>query len=201
MFNINQNKMKIKSLLFAFFAACNCWGQSSYSGNLEVIDGALYVINGSEKVLMSYVATIQGEENVFTIANGTTEIAPNAIRINTLYNVEEEKDHQSHVGASGISWAWAYGFGYTFPEISSILIEIPSSVQKIGTNAISVSDNVSVTYQIASTTTRVKSVKSQEDVKVEKSRYNLQGVPVNKDDKGIQIVVYSDNTTKTVVAE
>ena len=36
---------------------------------------------------------------------------------------------------------------------------------------------------------------------VEVARYNLQGVPVDKNEKGIQIVVYSNYTTKTVIVE
>lgn len=36
---------------------------------------------------------------------------------------------------------------------------------------------------------------------VEVARYNLQGVPVDKDEKGIQIVVYSNYTTRTVIVE
>ena len=35
----------------------------------------------------------------------------------------------------------------------------------------------------------------------EVARYNLQGLPVNKDEKGVQIVVYSNYTTKTVIVE
>ena len=35
----------------------------------------------------------------------------------------------------------------------------------------------------------------------EVARYNLQGFPVDKDEKGIQIVVYSNYTTKTVIVE
>lgn len=35
----------------------------------------------------------------------------------------------------------------------------------------------------------------------EVARYNLQGLPVGKDEKGIQIVVYSNYTTKTVIVE
>lgn len=35
----------------------------------------------------------------------------------------------------------------------------------------------------------------------EVARYNLQGLPVNKDAKGVQIVVYSNYTTKTVIVE
>ncbi len=35
----------------------------------------------------------------------------------------------------------------------------------------------------------------------EVARYNLQGIPVTKDEKGVQIVVYSNYTTKTVIVE
>jgi len=36
---------------------------------------------------------------------------------------------------------------------------------------------------------------------VEVGRYNLQGLPVKASDKGLQIIVYSNYTTKTVVVE
>lgn len=39
-----------------------------------------------------------------------------------------------------------------------------------------------------------------EDVK-EIARYNLQGIPVNANEKGVQIIVYSNYTTKTVVVQ
>lgn len=35
----------------------------------------------------------------------------------------------------------------------------------------------------------------------EVARYNLQGMPVDTTEKGIQIVVYSNYTTKTVIVE
>ena len=35
----------------------------------------------------------------------------------------------------------------------------------------------------------------------EVARYNIQGFPVNKNDKGVQIVVYSSFTAKTVIVE
>lgn len=33
------------------------------------------------------------------------------------------------------------------------------------------------------------------------ARYNLQGLPVDKDEKGIQIIVFSNYTTKTIIVE
>jgi len=35
----------------------------------------------------------------------------------------------------------------------------------------------------------------------EVARYNLQGMPINKNEKGVQIVVYSNYTTKTIIVE
>lgn len=35
----------------------------------------------------------------------------------------------------------------------------------------------------------------------EVARYNLQGLPVNEDEKGIQIVVFSNYTTRTIIVE
>ena len=35
----------------------------------------------------------------------------------------------------------------------------------------------------------------------EVARYNLQGMPIKKNEKGIQIVVYSNYTTKTIIVE
>lgn len=35
----------------------------------------------------------------------------------------------------------------------------------------------------------------------EVARYNLQGIPVKESEKGVQIVVYSNYTTKTVIVE
>ena len=48
----------------------------------------------------------------------------------------------------------------------------------------------------------VKTVRADdnEDVR-EVARYNLQGMPVSKKTKGIQIVVYSNYTTQTVIVE
>ena len=47
----------------------------------------------------------------------------------------------------------------------------------------------------------IERVTADDQEAVEVARYNLQGVPVDKDEKGIQIVVYSNYTTKTVIVE
>lgn len=47
--------------------------------------------------------------------------------------------------------------------------------------------------------TSIRSIKNtNENDVIEKARYNLNGIPINKNEKGIQIVVYSDYTTKII---
>lgn len=49
---------------------------------------------------------------------------------------------------------------------------------------------------------RVQTSPDQPDKEVtEVARYNLQGIPVSKSEKGVQIVVYSNYTTKTIIVE
>ena len=48
----------------------------------------------------------------------------------------------------------------------------------------------------------VRSIKLNDDEDVtEVARYNLQGLPVKEHDKGVQIIVYSNYTTKTVIVQ
>jgi len=50
--------------------------------------------------------------------------------------------------------------------------------------------------------TQVRGVASEQDCDVvEVARFNLQGIPVRPNEKGIQIVVYSNYTTRTVIVE
>lgn len=47
----------------------------------------------------------------------------------------------------------------------------------------------------------VQSVKVDDEDVVEVARYNLQGIPVKENEKGVQIIVYSNYTTKTVIVQ
>lgn len=69
-------------------------------------------------------------------------------------------------------------------------------------------DNIYFTYllsrdrQDAEPATSVQSLRKAGDGTVkEVARYNLQGIPVGKDEKGLQVIVYSNYTTKTVIVE
>ena len=66
------------------------------------------------------------------------------------------------------------------------------------------SSNRNVNYLLSKKTGSYNAVRSiqigDEDV-TEIARYNLQGIPVNENEKGIQIIVYSNYTTKTVIVQ
>ena len=48
----------------------------------------------------------------------------------------------------------------------------------------------------------IQTEKADDDSEVyEVARYNLQGMPIGKNEKGVQIVVYSNYTTKTIIVE
>ena len=47
----------------------------------------------------------------------------------------------------------------------------------------------------------VERVTDDAEEAVEVARYNLQGLPVGKGEKGIQIIVYSNFTTRTIIVE
>jgi len=47
----------------------------------------------------------------------------------------------------------------------------------------------------------VRRVQIDDDDVMEIARYNLQGLPVSENEKGVQIIVYSNYTTKTVIVQ
>lgn len=54
----------------------------------------------------------------------------------------------------------------------------------------------------SNTPSAIQRVQTSPDNEVtEVARYNLQGIPVSKSEKGVQIVVYSNYTTKTIIVE
>lgn len=53
----------------------------------------------------------------------------------------------------------------------------------------------------SSGTDQVPRILADDQDAVEVARYNLQGLPVSRDEKGVQIVVYSNYTTRTVIVE
>jgi hypothetical protein len=54
----------------------------------------------------------------------------------------------------------------------------------------------------SSTSSNIQSIKIEDEGEpYEVARYNLQGIPVKANEKGVQIIVFSNYTTKTVVVE
>ena len=47
----------------------------------------------------------------------------------------------------------------------------------------------------------VRSVQVDDEEITEVARYNLQGIPVSESERGVQIIVYSNYTTKTIIVE
>jgi hypothetical protein len=47
----------------------------------------------------------------------------------------------------------------------------------------------------------IQKIEADNDDVREIARYNLQGIPVKEGEKGLQIIVYSNYTTKTIVVQ
>lgn len=99
-----------------------------------------------------------------------------------------------------------YNGYYCIGEVLNLLASNGFSVEQMNTSHNK--DAVVVTIYLLSkpmgeqTPDAISQVKAKDDPKThEVARYNLQGIPVGKDEKGVQIVVYSNYTTKTVIKE
>ena len=80
-------------------------------------------------------------------------------------------------------------------------IYLPETITYIGDDAFAGCTSLQGIYYGESVPTAVKSTETiddKDDVEI-KARYNLSGIPCSPNDKGVQIIVYSDYTTKTVV--
>ncbi len=47
----------------------------------------------------------------------------------------------------------------------------------------------------------IRQINSTDEEATEVARYNLQGMPISENEKGVQIVVYSNYTTRTVIVQ
>jgi hypothetical protein len=84
-------------------------------------------------------------------------------------------------------------------------IYIPETVSFIGENAFEGCTSLQGIYYGESAPAAVKSVEAKggnnDNEVVEVARYNLSGRPCTPTDKGVQVIVYSDFTTKTVISD
>ena len=82
---------------------------------------------------------------------------------------------------------------------------LPETVSFIGENAFEGCTSLKGIYYGESAPAAVKSVEAKgndsSDDAVEVARYNLAGRPCSPNEKGVQIIVYSDFTTKTVISD
>ena len=77
---------------------------------------------------------------------------------------------------------------------------LPETVSYIGEDAFAGCTSLQGIYYGESTPAAVRAIETSDDVE-EVARYNLAGRPCHPNEQGIQIIVYSDFTTKTVIIE
>ena len=81
-------------------------------------------------------------------------------------------------------------------------IYLPEAVSFIGEDAFAGCTSLQGIYFGESVPSTVRSVDTiRDNDAVEVARYNLSGIPCSSNEKGIQIIVYSDFTTKTVISD
>ena len=84
-------------------------------------------------------------------------------------------------------------------------IYLPETVSLIGEDAFAGCTSLQGIYYGETTPSAVRSVNARNgdtrDEAVEVARYSLSGRPCSPHDKGVQIIVYSDYTTRTILAE
>ena len=84
-------------------------------------------------------------------------------------------------------------------------INIPSTVSFIGDDAFEGCTSLQGIYYGESAPSEVRNVEDDQslgsDDREEVARYNLSGRPCTPNEKGVQIIVYSDYTTKTIIHE
>lgn len=92
-------------------------------------------------------------------------------------------------------------------DILNYLAQYGYEVEHMVTQPLTTANKFGIIYLLSRpssspTQTRIQKVTTSSDEEIkEVDRYNLQGLPVKKDAKGIQIIVYSNYTTKTVIVE
>ena len=119
-------------------------------------------------------------------------------RCETLVKFPQSKQLTSYTVPDGVYCIARGAFeGNRYLEV----IRIPSSVYYVGEDAFKDCANLKK-IEVYGPTTYVKPAPEEMtdgEGKQEVARYDLQGLPVRPDAKGIQIVVYKDYTTKTVI--
>ena len=164
-------------------------------------------------VLLILVALFVAGVGAYAQKSYVTVFCPqNDSEYNTIFlSGDVPQSMQTEYTTHDFTGTW-YGQGYKFiGNVLNILASNGFSVEQMNT----VFDNSSSNYHrvvtiyllskpaegsIPDSTPQVP--KAVDNGKIhEVARYNLQGMPVDKEEKGIQIVVYSNYTTKTIIKE
>ncbi len=81
-------------------------------------------------------------------------------------------------------------------------IYLPETISFIGEDAFAGCTSLQGIYYGENTPSAVRSVDGDNDIDADEvARYDLSGRPCGPNDKGIQIIVYSDFTTKTIIEQ
>ena len=93
------------------------------------------------------------------------------------------------------------GYGSEAMTVGRVLNLLAKEGFLVDQMSCSAEGEVIVLSRIALYPDAIERVTADDGEAVEVARYNLQGVPVDKNENGIQIIVNSNYTTKTVIVE
>lgn len=97
---------------------------------------------------------------------------------------------------------------YWIGAVLNLLAKEGYTVEQINTTSRGTGSSIIINYLLskssdesnANNVRMVRDMNNDSEV-YEVARYNLQGMPVNESEKGFQIIVYSNFTTKTIIKE
>ena len=160
-----------------------------------------YSINDDHKTV-----TVIGNEDVDGILNIPTTVTYNK----KAYSVTKIGD-EAFYGCTGLASVIIPNSvtvigNFAFSGCSDLTqVNIPKSVTEIGEDAFSGCISLQGIYYEGNDVSAVRGItanaKEHNGEVEEVARYNLSGHPCKPYDKGVQIVVYSDFTTKTIIVE
>lgn len=109
--------------------------------------------------------------------------------------------------SNDFSYNYTLNWRYYVGDVLNILSREGFSVEQQSTAAHNTANGeiVEATYLLSRSNGSMSAIQTvrpdSDEEATEVARYNLQGMPVSKSEKGIQVIVYSNYTTKTVVVE
>ena len=115
---------------------------------------------------------------------------------------EYDRVHLSGAIPSTMKIEYGYGDKTMVADVINMLAKEGFVVEQMQMSANSSTECFLLSRNSSNTPSAIQRVQTSPDEEVtEVARYNLQGIPVSKSEKGVQIVVYSNYTTKTIIVE